>query len=437
MLPQAISGYQVIKKIATGGMGEVFLAKDTALDRLVVLKFLPKEFAMERDQVRRFAREAKAISKLNHPNIAHIYGVGEADGTPFIAMEYIEGETLHALIARGPLSPDDVINYGMQLADTLQNAHLKGIIHRDIKPANLMITQRGDLKVLDFGLAKITTPESQAKGKQSTATSKTGIVLGTTQYMSPEQALGAKVDHRSDLFSSGVVLYEMSTGRRPFPGENRIVIFDRILHAEPPPISDLIRDFPPELEKIILRCLRKDAFDRYLSASELLADLKTLRRDIHAEATSLPLADPESLLPRPLARLFFVLLQVMYMAMYVSALRWLDPLWNGLAGSLNSRAADALAACYLISAMIGIAARLYFISLVALDHRQSGIQYRKAFPFLFCLDILWALAPISLSARVGEIFALACVPLLVFAPFAQRTLMHSAYDFHAPKRIPS
>jgi serine/threonine protein kinase len=211
--------YEIVSPLGAGGMGEVYLARDTQLERLVALKFLPLEISNDPQRLRRFTQEARAASALNHPNIAHIYELGEADGARFIAMEYVEGKSLEHKINRTPLRVADILQIAPQIADALSEAHAKGIIHRDIKASNIVLTNRGQVKVLDFGLAKLVTDKPLPDADVSTQLKTSpGIVIGTVPYMSPEQALGHDIDYRSDIFSLGIVLYEMATGRLPFSG---------------------------------------------------------------------------------------------------------------------------------------------------------------------------------------------------------------------------
>jgi eukaryotic-like serine/threonine-protein kinase len=286
LLGKSISHYQIISLIGKGGMGEVYRARDTRLDRNVALKILPEEMSADGERMRRFSREAKAASALNHPNVAHIYEIGEAEGLNFIAMEYIEGQTLAAKINGQPLEVSEIVEIGSQITDALDEAHDKGITHRDIKPANVMLTPRGQVKVLDFGLAKITQFSAQAGASDISTTAKTapGVVMGTVPYMSPEQALGREADYRSDLFSLGVVLYEMATGRLPFSGANASETLDRILHAQPEAMARFNYDVPAELERIVRKCLEKERERRYQSARELLVDLKNQQRDSQSSA---------------------------------------------------------------------------------------------------------------------------------------------------------
>ena len=297
MPDRTLSHYRILRKIGGGGMGEVYEAEDTRLGRHVALKLLPADLTGDPQAIERLRREARAASSLNHPHICTIYDIGEQDRQHFIAMELLDGQTLRQKIGGRPIDSDHVLDIGIQVADALEAAHSAGIIHRDIKPANIFVTRRGDAKVLDFGLAMKAAPagvgsdveeggsgESRTRLPEEHLTSP-GLVVGTTAYMSPEQAYGEELDRRSDLFSLGAVLYEMATGHAPFTGKTTAVIFDGILHATPPPVTELNRRALPEVDRVISRALEKDRDLRYQSAGDLRAELQRIKRDSSSART--------------------------------------------------------------------------------------------------------------------------------------------------------
>ena len=279
--------YEILAQIGAGGMGEVYRATDTRLDRTVAIKVLPMSVASDPDRRHRFEREARTISSLNHPNICTLYDIGDHQGQPFIVMEVIKGETLGQHLARGAFKIDEILELGIQLADALDAAHAEGVIHRDIKPSNIFVTDRGQAKVVDFGLAKLAPhrrsgtdvgDKFEAATIQSEQFTDPGIALGTVDYMSPEQARGEELDSRTDLFSLGAVLYEMVTSHRAFPGQTNAVIFDAILNRTPVAPGRLNPAVPPKLQEIIHNALEKDRDLRYQNASDLRADLKRAKR---------------------------------------------------------------------------------------------------------------------------------------------------------------
>jgi serine/threonine-protein kinase len=286
-----LSHYRIVSKIGAGGMGEVYLAQDTKLDRKVALKILPADLAASQDRMRRFVQEAKAAAALNHPNIAHIYEIGESDGTSFIAMEFIDGVTLRERIHQERTELRKLLRFLHHAAEGLAKAHAAGIVHRDLKPDNIMITRDGHAKILDFGLAKLVETGGPGLGQSEGGEAPTavmqqhsvsGVIMGTVGYMSPEQAKGktSEIDQRSDIFSFGCLLFEAATGKKPFEGDSIVKSLHMVIYETTPPIAELNPSAPADLQRIVRRCLAKDPDERYQSIKEVAIELKELRREL-------------------------------------------------------------------------------------------------------------------------------------------------------------
>jgi eukaryotic-like serine/threonine-protein kinase len=289
MIGQTISHYRIVEQLGAGGMGVVFKAQDSRLERAVALKFLPEKLAQQPQALERFRREARAASALNHPGICTIYDIGEQDGRTFIAMEFIDGETLRSHIHSKPLPLEELLELGIQIAEALEAAHAEGIIHRDIKPGNIFVTKRGRAKVLDFGLAKlvpkgIVSANADSEEESSDSNSIVGIISGTPSYMSPEQVRGDGLDPRTDIFSFGLLLYEMATGRQAFSGATGGVVIEAVLTRPPIPVRSINPAIPPRLEEIIDKTMHKDRSKRYQHAADILAELQRLKREIDSGA---------------------------------------------------------------------------------------------------------------------------------------------------------
>ena len=317
--------YEILAPIGAGGMGEVYRAKDTRLDRTVAIKVLPAHLVGNAESRLRFEREARAVSSLNHPHICTLHDIGQQDGIDFLVMEYLEGETLAARLKKGPLPPDQVLRYAIEIADALAHAHRPGVFHRDLKPGNVMVTKSG-VKLLDFGLAKLRGPKADAvdAGASALPTLSEGLtvkgtILGTLQYMAPEQLEGKETDARTDIFAFGAVVYEMATGRKAFEGKSQASVIAAILHLDPPPISTLQPVSPPGLDHVVKTCLVKDPEERWQTAHDVEVQLKWVAEKAGADGAREPIEPRRSWRLRlfwPLAGAVAVLLVALAVVSY-------------------------------------------------------------------------------------------------------------------------
>jgi DNA-binding winged helix-turn-helix (wHTH) protein len=540
MIGQTLGHYRVLEQIGAGGMGLVFRAHDERLDRDVALKVLPPGTLTDENARRRFRQEALTLSKLNHPNIGTVFDFDTQDGMDFLVMELIPGVTLDKKLGASALPEKEVVRLGAQLTEGLAAAHAEGVIHRDLKPGNLRLTPDGRLKILDFGLAKLLHPVGDAAPTESF--SHTHGAVGTLPYMAPEQLRGEPADERSDIWAAGAVLYEMATGKRPFPQVSAPMLTDAILRQGPVPTRAVNANLSPELERIISKSLEKESEHRYQSAKELGVDLRRLGIPVSAPANKtfrfavyeadvrtgelrkqgnrvrlqeqpfqvlvMLLERPGELVtreeirqrlwgaetfvdfdhslntainklretlndsptepryietlarrgyrfiaavetagsagaapaaeafaegagadalpaaPRGAVRLLLTLIQVMYLSFYLVALAKLAAIGTIAEAARLPRGLPELAAA---TAVLGIPLRLYLLSSAAFDYRGLGGKFRKLFPYLFALDVLWALAPFLLMERIGLGLAFAATAALLYVPFSQRTLVRMGY----------
>jgi len=428
--------YEVTREVARGGMGVVYSARDVRLGRAVALKMIPREVMHNAELRRRLEQEARAASALNHSAVATVYDFVDDGAESFIVYEYVEGATVRQQLVEHRFSTEEILNAGIELADGLAAAHHRGIVHRDLKPENVMVTHgsegSGHVKILDFGLAKHsgrTTRIGQSVNtgaETASVDTAAGIIVGTVNYMSPEQLEGERADPRSDIYALGLVLYEMATGVNPFVGRAPSATIANILKQDAPPLQMRNPVAPPELDRILHKCLRKRREERYQSASELAVDLSNLRRDTIGAARPVLTQTVPLEIPRRLARSLFLLIQLAYFVMYGLGFYAFQKGSHPLAAPLGLRLESGLLIGLLVAALAGTPLRLYLLSAVSFDYVDTGRLFRQAFPLVMLCDLAWAAAPFLLYEQLG-LAVLLFIPALAYLPFSQRTLVFSAY----------
>jgi serine/threonine protein kinase len=428
---RVLNHYQIGPLIGSGGMGEVYRARDVRLGRDVAIKVLHHVRYVDRNRLDPIYREARVLASLNHPNIAAIHGLEEAEGLCGLVLELVEGESLAERIQRGPLPFREALNIARQVATGLKAAHAKGIIHRDLKPANIKITGDGTVKLVDFGLAKLL--HSLDIDETVPDISRQGVVMGTVAYMSPEQARGKAIDARTDVWAFGCVLYEMLAGKAAFRGDSPTDIIIKIA-AEEPDWNEIPR-LPAgksEIERLIRTCFQKDPDSRYSSIEEVSSHLDAVQGQTDDSRSTRPPdplpIDEDFVLPGNFATPLFMIVQVGYLALYGAVMYHSEAVANILKKDfLLPWTASFTGTVILAMCGIGIAVRLYLISAVGWHHPYAGRRFIQLFPIILILDGIWAAAPLLLWSplRLGPAFA--CVALLAYVPFAQRTLIRTIY----------
>ena len=423
MIGKTLSRYRLDEKLGEGGMGVVYRAYDSRLGRTVALKTLHPDSASDSSLRKRMVTEAHAASSLNHPFIATLFDF-EADGElAFLVYEYVKGKTLRELDRARSLNLLQLVSVFISVGEGLASAHDAGIVHRDLKPENVMIGDDGRVKILDFGLAKMSLFGSRGSSV-ATASTTPGYLIGTIAYMSPEQLDGEAVDHRTDIFSFGTVLYELACGHHPFEGKSPSSTIGNILKEDPPDIARWMSRAPAELDRIIRKCVRKNKTERYQSFREVIVDLESIRRTLSGEVKPQPHAEPGFALSSRAARVVFMLIQLLYLVIYGIAISYTGRVGEILEHIFHIPAVASFAVT--LSAMIGVVLRVYFIFGVGLNHPAIQSMFRQSFPLMLFLDAAWAASPLLLWEKITW-GALIGVVGLAPLPFSQRTLIGCVY----------
>jgi len=427
--------YRIGKKIPGGGMGDVYHATDCKLDRHVVFKVIKPQYFHDAQFRQRFGREARAAAAISHPGIAQVYDYDDDGKDAFIVYEFIEGVTLQKRLLDGHrFTTEQILDIGTEIADALAAVHQRSFIHRDLKPANIMLTPRSDgpdrVTVLDFGLVK-RLPMAADQGPTAPdvgSLTQPGMQPGTIDYVSPEQLRSERVDQRSDIHALGLILYEMAAGVNPYRGSDTASTIANILTREPRPLNDCNPVSPPELNRVISKCLRKNRDERYQSANELLADLENIRPSKQAEPQPVPLPPQVDtrVIPRWLACALFTAIQFGYLAMYMAAFAYLPDNAHWLPEVIMNYGVYRFVVATLIMLCGGATIRLYLLAAVAFDYEDLGRLFRRIFPVILILDIAWAMSPLLLFRKSGFILLLGVIAL-AYLPFSQRTLVYYAY----------
>ena len=423
-LPSLGDRYEILGEAGRGGMGIVYRVRDRETNELAAIKVLHPDVASDRDMIERFKTELKLSRRVTHRNVCRIYDIHRSGELAYISMEFVEGESLRRLLNRlGAITVKKGTEMVRQICEGLQEAHLQGVIHRDLKPENIMIDDQGNVKVMDFGIARLAT-----KG-----TTLTLGIPGTPAYMSPEQAESRTMDARSDIYSLGLVMYEIFTGRMAFRGETPVAVALQQIRETPPRPRTIEPSVPVEIEQVIMRCLEKDPAMRFQSLKEVLEAFGDRGGTGPGPATaartssiSTWFSETAYIMEPGKARTLLLIIQLGYLALYFTTLYYLETASRVLETELG--VSPTLAIRLLIfSALAGIAARIYLSSAVAFNHPATGRQYWKLFPALLLLDALWAASPLLLAQRIGFGTALACVAGLAYLPFSQKTLVTNAF----------